>query len=37
MNAMNNTLQQILKKEGSVYIDGAKAGRAFTVGSYNLQ
>jgi hypothetical protein len=37
MNAMNNTLQQILKKEGSVYIDGTKAGRAFTVGTYNLQ
>ncbi len=37
MSAMNNTLQQILKKEGSVYIDGTKAGRAFTVGTYNLQ
>jgi hypothetical protein len=37
MNAMNNTLQQILKKEGTVYIDSTKAGRAFTVGTYNLQ
>ena len=30
-------MEQLLKKEGIVYIDSTKAGRAFTVGTYNLQ
>ena len=37
LDEIKMVLQELLKKEGSVYIDGAKAGRAFTVGTYNLQ
>jgi biotin operon repressor len=37
LDEIKTVLEQLLKKEGTVYIDSSKAGKAFTVGSYNLQ
>lgn len=37
MDRMNEVLNQILAKEGTVELDGTKVGTALTVGSYKLQ
>lgn len=37
MDQMNNILNQLLAKEGTVTLDGNKVGTALTMGSYKLQ
>jgi hypothetical protein len=37
MQNVRAVLQQILAKEGSVYIDSTKAGTAFAIGTSKLQ
>ena len=37
MDQMNNILNQLLSKEGTVTLDGTKVGTALTMGSYKMQ